>query len=245
MYDQFARPHIKDIIQKTIEATGIPLNETEQLLQAIEKEYLQKNKNENKYNIGGQLYEKITIAEFVLYKAKRVNVDTSFDEKKIKKIPYADKARIPKLLLAHLKEYESANEAFSPEGLEKLAKKNNNKHIRTVTILDGPLKDEHKDNLFGNKYLENDSIAYFVIYENKQTKERPEMFSLSVYIAANRIRQGLPVAEKKRGTEPSCCNHMIWSMSQLDEEWEKIKKNEQNPIDWSNRKVITKGFTEW
>lgn len=240
VYDQFARPHIKDIIQKTIEATSIPLNETEQLLQAIEREYLQKNKKENKYNIGGQLYEKITIAEFVLYKAKRVNVDTSFDEKKIKKIPYADKARIPKLLLAHLKEYESANEAFSPEGLEKLAKKNNNKHIRTVTILDGPLKDEHKDNLFGNKYLENDSIAYFVIYENKQTKERPEMFSLSVYIAANRIRQGLPVAEKKEGYRTILLQPYDLVYVPTDEEWEKIKKNEQNPIDWSNRKVITK-----
>src|SRR5690606_38492335 len=77
---------------------------------------------------------------------------------------------------------EAINEAFSEEGLEKLAKKNNNKPIWTVTVMDGKLEDKHKDNLFGNKYVENDQLACFVIYEDLHSKNRKIFKSISAYV---------------------------------------------------------------
>ncbi|HXH18237.1 MAG TPA: HNH endonuclease domain-containing protein [Chitinophagales bacterium] len=240
VYDQTARPLMKEIIEKTMEITGISLNETELLLKAIEKEYLKKNKEDNAYRIGNQKYEKITIAEFIPYKAKRVTIDKTFDEKKISKIPYADKSRIPVLLKQHLKEFGSKEEAFSTEGLEKLAKKNQNKPIRTITVMDGELKEEHRDNLFGNKYIETDAgaIAYFVIYENETTKERSGFISMPAHKIVERLKQGLPVAEKREG-----CKTILLQPNDLvyvptDEEWKRIKQGEQNVIDWNNRKAI-------
>ncbi|GIV34559.1 MAG: hypothetical protein KatS3mg031_2094 [Chitinophagales bacterium] len=241
IYDQIARPLIKDIIEKTMVVNGIPLSNTTELLKAIEKGYLNKNKQGKNYLIGGHLYEKITIVEFIPYKAKRVKLDKSFDDKKIAKIPYADKSRIPLLLKEHLRESGSKEEAFSLEGLEKLAKKNQNKPIQTVTIMDGHLKEEHRDNLFGNKYLETDAgaIAYFVIYENIKTKERNDMFSLPAHKVVERIKQGLPVADAREGYKTILLQPNDLVYVPTDEEWEKLKRDEENAIDWGNRKAIT------
>lgn len=240
VYDQSARPLMKDIIEKTMEATCIPLSDTNKLLEAIEKEYLKKNKKGKEYRIGNQLFKKITIAEFIPYKAKRVAIDKSFDKKKINKIPYANKSRIPLLLQQHLKESGSKKEAFSTEGLEKLAIKNHNKPIRTITVMDGKLKDEHRDNLFGNKYMETDAgaITYFVVYENKQTKERSGFFSVPAHKVVERIRKGLSVADPQDGYKTILLQPNDLVYVPTDEEWEKYLRDEQTQIDWSNRKAI-------
>lgn len=240
VYDQEARLYIKDIIQKTIDSTGIQLSEEQELIKAIEKHYLSKNKKGKSFILGGKEYEKIAIAEFVPYKAKRVKVDTSFNEDKISKIPYADKSRIPILLREHLREFGKPTEAFSEEGLEKLAKKNNNKPIRTVTVTDGRLTDEHYENLFGNKYVESDkgSIAYFVIYENEKTHERSKMLSVSAHIVASRITQGKPIVEPMEGHKIIMLQPNDLVYVPTDEEWSEIKQGNKNAINWSdNRKI--------
>ncbi|MBL7929867.1 MAG: hypothetical protein JNL47_10420 [Bacteroidia bacterium] len=241
VYDQTVRPIMKEIIEKTIESTGIPLSNTDKLLKAIKNYYLKKNKQDNAYRIGNQLYEKITIAEFVRYKAKRVKLDNSFDERKISKIPYADKSRIPLLLQQHLNESGSKDEAFSPDGLEKLSQKNQNKPIRKVTIMDGELKEELRDNLFGNKYIETDAgaNAYFVIYENEKTKERSVMYSIATHKIVERIKLNLPVAVAQEGNKVILLQPNDLVYVPTNEEWEKLINGEQNVIDWSNRKEIT------
>jgi len=249
VYDQIARPIIKEIINKTSEIAGIPLTKTNELLAAIEKNYLKKNEKKTSsgkcYSLEGKEYEKIEIAEFVMYKAKRVPLDSSFNHKKIDKIPYSATSRIPTLLHNHLREYEKrglgSSEAFSNEGLELLAKKNNNMPITTVTILDGELKDEHFDNLFGNKYMESDagSIAYFIIYENETTKERTDMYSLSTHKAIERIIQGKPIAEEREGYKTIILSPNDLVYVPTENEWNRIKAGEKNVIDWSNTKAIS------
>lgn len=238
VYDQEARLFIKDIILKTIELTGIDLQNTQELLKAIEILYLKKNKKGKLYILGDKEYEKISIAEFIPYKAKRVKVDPSFTVDKIKKIPYCDKSRIPILLLEHLNEYGKPSEAFSVEGLEKLAKKNNNKPIQTVTVMDGKIEDKHKDNLFGNKYVENDQLACFVIYEDLLNKNREIFKSVSAYVAVSRIMDGKPITEKIDGYKTILLRPNDLVYVPTDEEWEKIKKEEKQAIDWSDVKKI-------
>ncbi|GEM_PF-119971 len=250
VYDQNARLAIKEIIQKMLDVTGIDLTSSNELLNAIEENYLKKNVKKaasakrKAYSLGGKMYGEIEIAQFVMYKAKRVPLDSSFDHKKIDKIPYADTSRIPILLHNHLREYEKKKlgsaEAFSNEGLEQLAKKNNGMPITTVTIMDGKLKDEHLDNLFGNKYMESDAgaIAYFIIYENEKTKERSEMYSLSTHKALERIRKGMPVAEKREGYRTIILSPNDLVYVPTEDEWKRIKADEENVIDWSNKKAI-------
>jgi CRISPR-associated endonuclease Csn1 len=179
-----------------------------------------------------------------MYKAKRVPLDSSFDHKNIDKIPYSESSRIPILLHKHLQEYEKKNlgsaEAFSSEGLEKLAKKNNGMPITTVTKMDGKLTDKDLDNLFGNKYMEPDagSIAYFIIYENEKTKDRSEMFSLSTHKVLERIRNGMPIAEKREGYRTIILSPNDLVYVPTEAEWERIKAGETNVIDWNNKKII-------
>lgn len=240
VYDQIARPIIKDIIKKTTETTGIDLSKTDELFEAIEQQYLKKNIKNKAYLLNGMEYEKIVIAEFIPYKAKRVSVDKSFTEDKIKKIPYSERAPIAVKLRMHLKEYGKPNEAFEGEGMEKLTRKNNNKPIRTITVTDGEIKDKHLDNLFGNKYYEPaaGSIAYFVIYENEKTKERKEYFSVAAHKAIEKLKHGKPVADKKDGYKTIILQPGDLVYVPTDEEWNKIQKGEPDVIDWNNKKTI-------
>lgn len=240
VYDQIARPILKDIINKTIEATGINLTNADELYQAIEQHYLKKNKKGKTYLLNDMYYEKIVIAEFLQYKAKRVSVDKSFTEDKISKIPYSEKSPIALKLREHLNEYGKPNEAFEGEGLEKLRKKNNNKPIRTITVTDGEIKDKHRDNLFGNKYFEPaaGSIAFYVIYESEKNKEREEYFSVAAHKAIEKLKWGKPVADKKEGYKTIILQPGDLVYVPTDEEWGKLKNGEQNVIDWNNKKTI-------
>lgn len=251
VYDQNARLAIKEIIQRTMDVTGIDLTSTNELLNAIEETYLKKNvikaaSGKGKvYSLGDKKYNQVEIAEFVMYKAKRVPLDGTFNHKKIDKIPYSNHSRIPNMLHKHLQEYEKKKlgsaEAFSNEGLEQLTKKNNGMPITTVTILDGKLNDEHRDNLFGNKYMEPDagSIAYFIIYENEITKQRTEMYSLSTHKALKRIRQGEPIADRRKGYKTIILSPNDLVYVPTVDEWERIKRGERNVIQWDDKKAIS------
>jgi CRISPR-associated endonuclease Csn1 len=236
IYDQEARKIIKDLIEKT----GIPIQETDRLIKEIKK-YIKKNPLKD---VSGQEYEKIKIATFEEYAAKRVTLDKSFDHKKIDKIPYAKigKSVLGNLLHEHLDSDYSKNEmgnadpakAFSNEGLEILAKKAG-RPITKVTIYEK--KDESSK--FGKQYVEVDSGSnvYFVMYENKQTKERTDFRSIATHKAIEKIVKGEPIAEDKNGYDKIILSPGDLVYVPTDEEREGTKK-----IDWNNRKEITKSI---
>ena len=258
VYDQLARLVIKDIIEKA----GINLNDTDILLEEIDK-YLKKNskkvetgkiKKNGKpnyktlYLLGGYEYERIWIAQFNPYASKRTSLSKKeytekLTEEKINKdFPYPETNRIAQLMITHLKEYNNnPKEAFSAEGLEILNKKaitdsNIGKPIKTITRIET----KSDDDKFGNKYVEVDkgAVAYFIIYEHEETKERPEMYSLSTHKAIERLVEGKPLADRKAGY-----NTIILSPDELvyiptEDELKKIKANEPNPINWNDKKAI-------
>src|SRR4030066_791203 len=254
VYNQYARSIIKNIIENI----GIDLEDTENLLTAIKK-YLKKNskkietgiikkngKPENKtvYMLDDYQFEKIEIAEFVEYAAKRVKLDNSFTHDKIDKIPYQfaneGKINIAKLLHQHLEEYEKdenkkVSEAFIGEGLETLAKKVGQR-IDKVTIYEK----KSAEDKFGKKYVEVDkgAIAYFIIYEDEQTKERPEMYSLATHKVIEKLVQDKPIADKKEGFKTIIISPNDLVYVPTEEEWNKIKTGEENVIDWRNKKKI-------
>lgn len=236
IYDKTARQKIKQVIENI----GVDVNDTEALWKEIEK-YLKKNrKKKNIYNIEGTEFEKVGIAEFVEYAAKRVKLDNSFTHDKIDKIPYAKEGRSPlaNLLHEHLKSYnDNPNEAFVGEGIENLTKKAG-RRIEKVTIYEK----KSPDDKFGNKYVEADkgAIAYFVIYESENTKERPEMYSLATHKAIERLVQGKPIADKKDGYKTIILSPNDLVYVPTEEEWNKIKNGEENPINWNNKKEISK-----
>ncbi|GAB4129886.1 MAG: hypothetical protein Fur0015_03780 [Ignavibacteriales bacterium] len=220
IYDQYTRELIKGII----ELHGGNL-------EAIEK-YLKKNKLKN---INGEEINTVRIAVFNEYAAKRVSINDSFTEKKIDKIPYSSKSPLAKILRDHLNEYNNKPEdAFAGEGLDVLTKKAG-RPIKKVTVF------EKKDpaEKFKNIYYETDKggNAFFVMYENENF-ERVEMHSISVLNAIENITQNKPLAEPKE-------NHKIIILSPNDlvyvpteDEWNRIKKREQNVIDWNDKKKI-------
>jgi CRISPR-associated endonuclease Csn1 len=257
VYDQLARQNLKQIIENT----GIELDRTE-LLKEIQK-YLKKNsrkiltgavkkngKPEFKivYSLGEQMYEKVWIAEFVEYATKRTSLSKKeyvekLTEEKIKKdLAYPEQNRISKLMINHIREYKNnPKEAFNAEGLEHLNKKaiadpKIGKPIKAITRIEK----KSPEDKFGSKYVEVDkgAIAYFIIYEDDQTKERPEMYSLATHQAIERLVQGKPIAEKREGY-----NTIILSPDDLvyvptPEEWQAIKENKPEPINWNDRGKI-------
>lgn len=249
VYDQLARAIIKNIIERI----GIDLDDTGNLLKEINK-HLKKNskkietgelkKNGNPeyktvYLLGDYEYEKIEIAEFVEYAAKRVKLDNSFTYDKIDKIPYAKEGNSPlaELLREHLKSYNgSPNEAFTAEGLETLTKKAG-KRIDKVTIYEK----KSPDDKFGKKYVEVDkgAIAYFIIYEDELAKERPEMYSLATHKAIERLVHGKPLADKKEGFKIIVLSPNDLVYVPTEDELKRIKANQSNPIDWGDHKTIS------
>ncbi|WP_041355928.1 type II CRISPR RNA-guided endonuclease Cas9 [Melioribacter roseus] len=249
VYDRLARGLIKNIIDKI----GGDIEDSDRLLTEVKK-YLKKNskkvdtgkikkngKNEYKtvYILDNYEFENIEIAEFVEYAAKRVSLDKSFTHDKINKIPYAKEGKSPlaDLLHEHLSRYnDNATEAFSGEGLEALTKKAG-KRIEKVTIHEK----KSPDDKFGNKYVEVDkgAIAYFIIYENETTKERPEKYSLATHKAIERLIEGKSIAEIKEGFKTIILSPNDLVYVPTEEEQKKIKTNHPSPIDWDNKKEIS------
>lgn len=224
IYDKESR----EIIKLLIERIGDNLDDI--------NKFLKKNKLTN---YSGDIIEKVKVAEFEEYAAKRVSIDKSFTRDKIDKIPYSKegKSTLADLLHSHLKEYSNKpNEAFEGEGLEKLYKKIKTP-INKLTIFEkksDPIK-------FQGKIFEPDagSIVYFVIYENEITKERKEMYSLSVHKVIERFIQRKSIADKKEGFKTIILSPEDLVYVPTLVELEKIKQNIPNPIDWNNKKIIS------
>jgi len=240
VYDQEARTVVKDLINKI----GISIHEKDALLNEIKK-HLKKNKLKD---ISGKDYESIKIAEFQEYAAKRVKLDNTFDHKKIDKIPYAKigKSILGDLLHKHLDslEYEGKPElAFSGEGLESLSRKAG-KPITKVTIV------EKKDfnSKFGKQYVEVDAgaVSYFIMYENKLTKEREGFASIATHKAIERLNDKTKhgIVDEREGY-----NLIVLSPGDLvyvptKEEREKIKQHISilEVIPWGNHSHLSKGI---
>jgi CRISPR-associated endonuclease Csn1 len=148
-------------------------------------------------------YKSIKVAKFEEYAAKRVTLDTSFDSKKINKIPYAkdNKSPLAEILKKHLSEYNEGGKehpelAFYGEGMETLIKKLK-KPISKITIYEK----KSPEDKFKNNYVEVDAGAnvYFIMYEDLKTRERKEMYSLAAHKAIERLVSGKPVAEEREG----------------------------------------------
>lgn len=212
IYDKYVRSLLKDLCSKYGED-----------LKALKK--AAKNLTDQE----GQPIDKVRIAVFKEYAAKRVSIDKSFTEKKIKNIPYAERIiercdkrmlvdpdfaakpaswPLPFLFMQHLREYDmKPAEAFQGEGLE-LLQKIAGKPIKKVTTYEGksnPIK-------LNGKILETDKggNVYFVIHKNLQNGEHEQMYSVPLYSseqvsnlkdygAINRLLNKMPIAEERTG----------------------------------------------
>lgn len=250
IYEKDKREIIKLMICDGIKKSGFDISNTDELLKFIEKrilvtyksgkgfqlsKYLSKNLDDN------EVTEKILIAEFVRYKVKRVKIDKSFDDDKInKKIPYSQKSPFARTLINHLKNYnDSSSEAFSPEGLERLAQFNNGKPIKTIRTLDGELKD--CENVYGKKYWEtgNGAIAYSIIYENLISRKR-DFESIPTHVVLKRILDNKPYFKEATNTRIITLQSGDLVYVPTDNEWQNIIDNQENPIDWSTYSEIVK-----
>lgn len=241
VYDQEARRIIKDLIERI----GIPIQEKGILLKEIKK-YILKNPLKD---ISGKKFESIKVATFEEYAAKRVPLDKSFGHKKIDKIPYAktEKSVLGRLLHEHLDSHEYKNDkgnadpslAFSTEGLEVLAKKAG-RPISKVTIYEK--KDESSK--FGKQYVEVDagSNTYFVMYENKITKERTDFRSIATHKAIEKIVKGDEIAEDKEGFEKIVLSpgDLVYVPTIKEQDTIKEGSDISIAIPWENKRMILK-----
>lgn len=188
IYDQEAREIVKRLIL-----------EHDFDIDAIKK-HLKKHslKDESKKD-----YKSIKVARFEEYAAKRVTLDTSFDSKKINKIPYAkdNKSPLAEILKEHLSQYNEGSKehpelAFYGEGMGTLNKKLK-QPISKITIYEK----KSPEDKFKNNYVEVDAGAnvYFIMYEDLKTGERKEMYSLAAHKAIERLVSGKLIAEEREG----------------------------------------------
>ncbi len=155
LQERIADKNLRKKINELIKNCEFDLNQT---LQYIKTHPLKDKK--------GNRIKNVTILYFKEYSAKRVNLDSTFDIKKIEKIPYSNHPEnwLVKLLKEHLKEYNNdSKEAFTGEGLENLYKKYG-KPIRKITIME----EVGKKIPIKGKYFEVDkgTNLFFIIYEN-------------------------------------------------------------------------------
>ncbi|HEU5364124.1 MAG TPA: HNH endonuclease domain-containing protein [Hanamia sp.] len=129
---------------------------------------------------------------------------------------------------------KSLPEPFKGEGLEQLAKKAG-KPITKVTIAEK--KDQ--DSKFGKQYVEVDkgSNAYFVMYENQQTKEREGFESIATHKAIENLVQGKAIAEDREGFDKIVLSPDDLVYVPTIEEIERLKKGTtaDNVINWNNQ----------
>ncbi len=198
-------------------------------------ETLEYIKNNSLKDNDGKSINKIHILEFNEYAAKRVQLDKSFDLKKIDKIPYSnhENNKLVKILREHLKaNNNSTQDAFSGEGLDILSKKYG-KPVNKVTTY------ENIGNKisFKGKLVETDkgSNAFFVIYENENdSDDRIITSSSSVPLldAIDCLSNGLPIAEDKSGYKKII-------LSPNDLVYVPEPEEAKSAIDWNTKKNIS------
>ena len=174
----------------------------------------------------------IDLMRFTEVAAKRVTLDKTFTAEKIDNIPYSSHAPLAKIMKQHLLDCGNVTDAFTGEGLEKLAKKVGKpiNKITTYEAIGSKIK-------FQGKYVEADkgSNQFFVIYENMETGERiiNSQSTLPLLEVIERKANNLPIADNKEGYKTILLspNDLVY----IPEEGENIKA-----IDWVNdRKRIS------
>lgn len=270
IYDKQARKIINEIIDRmefSIDETEMLLKEIKLHLEKNSKKIptneLNKNgklKEKKVYILNGFEYDKITVAYFESYKTKRMPltkkeyVENLSIEKMKNDFPYfsEDKKRnneLNNLFLNHILEYKNnPKEAFNPEGIEKLNKKaiDNPKignEIKSITRLDGKVE---LDELFNGGYYETDkgAMAYFVIYENQETKVREGFSSLATHQAIERLVTKKPLFEERIGFDKIILSPGDLVYLPTIEECESIKKGVEinKAIPWKNNRNLSKSI---
>ncbi len=218
IYDQTIRPQIKSLI-----------HDFKSDLTAI-KTHLKKNPLKD---AAGAAIEKVRVAIFKEYAAKRVTLDKTFDEKKINKIPYANQARgqgknatLPQLLREHLAEQGKPETAFAGEGLDLLHKKLGYP-LKKVTIYEA----KDPESKFKGRYYETDKGGniFFVIKQSNNGNR--EMYTLPLVEAIERLANKLPLVDIKEGE--TCFTLSPNELVYVPAEGEDIKA-----IDWSDTEKL-------
>lgn len=262
IYDKHARQAIKEIIYQI----GSNLNEIEKHLKKIAKSIPTGKTNKNGKSINQTVYtlnkidyEKVSVALFVRYKTKRMDlskkeyVEKLTIEKMTNDFPYfsQDEKRnnaFNNLFLRHINEYKNdPKEAFSAEGLDKLNEKaiadpKIGKPIKSITRLDGTVEDE---DMFNGASFETDkgAMAYFIMYENQKTKEReyPAPWpSIPTHKVIEKIVQGISISETREGFDTIILSPGDLVYVPSKEESEKIKTGTkiEKAIPWEDRKYL-------
>lgn len=236
VYDKEARTLIKDLIERA----GISIQDSDVLMEEI---IMALRKNPLK-NSNGEPINQVRIAEFVEYASKRGSLNKTFTQKKIEKnIPYAEKSPIAVLLRHHLKEYNGKpQEAFEGEGLEKLNEKAiaDKKIGKPISRL-RRYESKDPDDKFKNKFVEVDagSNFMFVMYEdNEGNRSTRNMYTISVHKAIERITNNQPLLETREGMAALSISPNQLVYVPTDEELKKIRRGDENAIDWSDKKKI-------
>ena len=199
-------------------------------------EYFTKNPLRNP---NGTIIRELDLLSFKKYASKRVNLDDTFDIKKIDSIPYSnlENSWLPQLLKEHLKDNQGKPEiAFRGEGLEVLAQKTPNKFpIKKVTTTEGGVKIEKN-----NKLLEGDKGVnqYFIIEIKKAIdKKTGEEVETRTYSTPNfldcieRLAKNQPIHDNKPDVK-----YIVLSPGDVVYVPERGQKADK--IDWTDRKRI-------
>ncbi len=245
--------NLRQIFDQLIDKSNYGITEAE-LLEKELLEYIKKNAKkitvENAktkktvYNLLGQDFDSARIAEFILTKVKRVSLyDKNYTkgltlEKMAKDIPYFDingkrNCKVNQVLFEHITAYENNPQtAFDDEGLENLQKRAIEKigfPIKSITRMDGPVD---KEKILNGAFYEPDKGAnvYFIIYENKITKERIFLGSISVLEAIKLLNKSGKIAEQKEGYDTIILkpNDLVY-VPTIEEQKGTV------PLDWNNR----------
>ncbi|TAN00983.1 MAG: hypothetical protein EPN39_03305 [Chitinophagaceae bacterium] len=268
IYDKLARQIIKSIIQQcnsSIDEKDALIKEIEFYLtkngKKIETGKVNKNgKTQYKtiYVLNGTEFEEVSVANFVAYKTKRMAltkkdyVEKLTIEKMKNDFPYFSENEkrnnaFNNLFLQHIKEYNNdPKEAFNAEGIEKLNTKaienpKIGKEIKSVTRLDGTVD---LDDMFNGGFYETDkgAMAYFVIYENQQTKVRDGFESIATHKAIEKIVNGDSIAKDREGYDKIILSPGDLVYVPTAEERKKVEQGVsiENVIPFNNNAILSK-----
>jgi len=184
----------------------------------------------------GSKIEKLDLLQFKKYASKRVAIDESFTEDKIKNMPFAEleKNWLTKLLKEHLAEYGDSKAAFKGEALEMLYRKSPFP-INKVTRKESGEKIEKN-----NKLLDGDKGVnqYFIVEIRKEIdKKTGEEKTVRKYSTPNfldcieRLAKGLPVHDENPNSQ-----YIVLSPGDLVY----VPKDGETAanIDWNNKKAV-------
>lgn len=175
----------------------------------------------------GAVIENADLLRFQKFASKRVSLDGSFTEDKIKNMPYANHPKnwLTKLLKDHLAEYQNdPKQAFTGENLEQLYKKSPFP-INKVT------RKESGEKMFvKGQFVEGDKgTNMFFIIEEEMTTGTKGFFTPNLNDVIKRLASNLPMLDEKPGYKYTVLspNDLVY-VPTVDE------IENRNKIDWQN-----------